>query len=160
LYFFLNKTSNYYKSINKIYFFKDDIIFSNFQSTFINLQLNRVELQSIIRNNQEYRNIYNMFIELEKPVHQFRPLIGVDNLKMISNFYESLLNAKKTLENQLIDKTERESSFFSTIYNSLFSSETETQLSSLSVENLNNLIKHLDDCQNLIQSFYKVKFNN
>jgi hypothetical protein len=126
---------------------------------FINLQLSRIELQSTIRNNQEYRNIYNMFIELEKPIHLFRPLIGVDNLKMISNFYESLLNAKKMLEDQLKTKTENESSFFSTIYNSLFSSESETQLSLLSVEDLNNLIKHLDDSLNLIQSFYKVKLD-
>ncbi len=101
-----------------------------------------------------------MFIELEKPIHLFRPLIGVDNLKVISNFYESLLNAKKTLEEQLKTKTESEMSFFSSIYNSLFSSQTETQLSSLSIEDINNLIKHLEDSLNLIQLFYKVIFNN
>lgn len=132
---------------------KNDLVFANFQSIYF--QLSRNDFLNAIRNNQEYRSIFNLFQELDKPVHLFKPLIGVENLKMMSNFYESLLNAKKMLENLLAKKMKSESNILTMIYQSLFSCESETELSSLNLDDINYLVKQIDDSLKLIQSFYK-----
>ena len=40
--------------------------------------------QYLFRNNNDIFIIYNIFSETDKPLHSFRPLIGVENLKMVS----------------------------------------------------------------------------
>jgi len=48
-------------------------------------QLNKQDYQLLFRNNNDAYFIYNIFVELDKPLYSFKPLIGAENLRMVSS---------------------------------------------------------------------------
>ena len=63
---------------------KCDLMFSNAQYQI--LQYSKQDVQHLLRNNSEIRYVYNLLADLEKPVHLFKPLIGVESLKLVNIF--------------------------------------------------------------------------
>jgi hypothetical protein len=59
-------------------------MFSNAQYQI--LQYSKQDVQHLLRNNSEIRYVYNLLSDLEKLVHLFKPLIGVESLKLVNIF--------------------------------------------------------------------------
>ncbi len=63
------------------------------------------------------------------------------------------------LEKQIETKNKPDYNFIGSLVKNLFSSDIEeTQLERLTIDDLNALIKRIDDSLNMMQSFYKVNF--
>ncbi len=74
-------------------------MFSNAQSQIYHTQ----DVQHLLRNNPEIRFVYNLLLELEKPVHLFKPLIGVENLKLVNINYNLIYLNKPNIELIILD---------------------------------------------------------
>jgi hypothetical protein len=47
-------------------------------------QMNKQEYETMLRQNVEYRSIINLFNEFNKPIYHYKPLNGIDNLKLVN----------------------------------------------------------------------------
>ena len=134
--------------------FIDDNIFSNVQNQLT--QMTKQECEISLRQNAEFRNVVNHLNEFNKPIYAYKPLNGLDNLRLVTNFYETLLNAKETISVHLRLKTKPQESYLSSVFKFFFESEQDKQFGNLNVEDLHRIINHIEDCENVIKGFYKV----
>jgi len=89
-------------------------------------QLNSNESESLLRQNAEYRYVINLLNEFDKPLYSYKPLNGVENLRLVrtlcsdylvfkinnkfnlikvTKFYESIVNAKNIINSQIAIKS-------------------------------------------------------
>lgn len=117
--------------------------------------MTKPENEHALRQNADLRMLVNQFNEFDKRIHSYKPLNGPDNLKLISSFYEVLINAKDTLSTHLKQRVEPSVSFVSNVYKFFFTSEQEKQFGNLSIEDFTRIIHLIDDCDNILKGFYK-----
>jgi hypothetical protein len=117
------------------------------------------DYQISYRSNEDATHvIFTVFGELDKQLYSFRPLISEDNLRTISAFYEIIFQAKKKLEEHLHSQAHSlNGDFFSSLYNSLFSStnEASAQFSKLTITDVTRCVDLSSSCLCLVKDFYK-----
>lgn len=118
--------------------------------------MTKQECEINLRQNAEFRNVVNHLNEFNKPIYAYKPLNGLDNLRLVTNFYETLLNAKETISVHLRLKTKPQESYMSSVFKFFFESEQDKQFGNLNVEDLHRIINHIDECENVIKGFYNV----
>ncbi len=137
--------------------FSDDNTFSNVQNQLT--QMTKQECEVTLRQNAEFRNVVNLLNEFNKPIYSYKPLNGMENLRLVTNFYETLLNAKETINVYLKQKTQPQNSFVSSIVKYFFVNEQNKQFGNMNVEDLHRIINNINECENLIKGFYKVSLS-
>jgi hypothetical protein len=110
----------------------------------------------MLRHNVEFRHLYNVFIEFDKPIYLFRALQSVENIKLMSSFYDILMNTKKHLSEQVELKNKPQGNIFKSIYKSIFE---EDRTIHINVQDLNRICKQIDELIRLMQEFYKSDSN-
>lgn len=137
---------------NKDVIKKSDLKFSQFKSQ---MQCaSKQEYQQLLRHNSEYRMLYNVFQEFDKAVSSFHGIVGVETIKLIGNFYESLASAKSLLNESQKKKSLQKASNVEWL-KSLFREEANGAQAKMSDQDLANCVHRIDECLELIRSFYQ-----
>ena len=138
-----------------------DNMFSNVQNQLTQMTTQQ-ECEAAIRQSADFRHFINACNEFDKPIYAYKPLNGMENLKLISNFYEDLLNAMNTLRSHLRSRTQPSASYLSTAFwhkllKLLFpsSQQDKLQFENLNVEDLNRVIGLIEECDSILRDFYK-----
>lgn len=132
---------------------KHDNMLSEIQSQLI--QMTKQECDVALRQNNDFRLFVNLFNEFEKPIYSYKPLNSIENLKLISNFYDALINAKNTLGIHLKQLQKPQNNFISNMLSSIFHSDQNKQFGNLSIEDHQRIINLIDECDSIIKGFYK-----
>lgn len=66
-----------------IFFLKVDLIFSNAQTQIIGYQNNDQDYSQLLRQNSDLRYVHNLLVDYDKSIYSLKPLIGVENIKMV-----------------------------------------------------------------------------
>jgi len=88
-------------------------------------------------------------------LYSYKPLNGIEHLKLVSSFSESLVNTKNVLKCQIELKSAPKGNFVTNLIKSLFSSDQDKQFSTRSKDDFVRIVVNIDECINLFQEFYK-----